>query len=256
MTKQSNFVNGAGDRPARISKLNRDESFPEKLDRFIDGLQHIEKRRQDRLALQEAPILEMYLKGKIIILIEFKGVVACHQVDGRAVFHNYIAYLDNRIGGLDGDRPTSSNLKRWDNKVVLIEFVELGNGPQEVVSVPVRLYRVEDETIDLRKSGSYWGLFDHVLQVRPLLMERESAISTFLGLPPKRHPNMVQCGTHVMNCISDNEWDSARLTNIGECDSIGTVRLHLRGKVCETARVDLRDQPMQLVNVMAGPLNL
>lgn len=245
-----------GDRPALVID-GSEKGLPEKLDRFVSGLRHIQERWENRLSGKEPVFWEGYLKGDFSVLLIFDRIVGpddAADVDERVAGHMNIcpANLGSQIAypvDLDGR----------DDEVVFVNLVELGDGPENVVSsgVPVRLHVIENKSFNIGEGHLYRRLSDGVFEVFPRFMEGEGAKPGLSGRTPKSHPNVIEGRAQIVDRIPDDQGNMlSNLAEVGEFQFERTITLFGKGEFVGFTAPDLIHDRFKLVDVAIGPYDL
>ncbi|MCF6113883.1 hypothetical protein [Mesorhizobium muleiense] len=234
-----------------------EEGFSEKLDRFVRGLSHIQKRWENALSAKQIMLWKGYLDGDFSVMLIFdivSEVGKSTRPDERC-----IGYLERRPARSNGRVGDLVNPYCGDDQIVFVDLVELGDGPQNVVasSLPVRLHLIKNERLNFWEGHRYWRLIDGVFDVFPRFVEGERAETLPARCAPKCHPDMIERRAQIVDCIADDEGDiQTNFAKIGKIKVRTTIRLFGNGDSVGFITPDLIFGRFKLVDVAIGPFDL
>ena len=236
-----------------------DERFLEKLDRVSRSLSDIEQRFQDALARDRKPVWENWMNGDFavaLILGRFGGGQQDHITSEIAIGEGHFVPT-----GSDPKVFDLPDLHGGDKHVVLVELVELGKGPEEMVSAvcAVRLDFIKNEIPNLGEGALYRRLINPVYQVLPRFVEGESreGIGFPGGRPIKGSPDVIQGGPEVMDRITKHDGDlKTLLPEVGKSQGVPTVRIARYGKGFVFSNPEVFYDGFKLIDVAYGPFDL
>lgn len=242
---------------------NLEECFAKKINRFSCGLRHIDQVWQNRLAGKQIRLAENYIDGDFGLLFvleaEFGGGQNSGYPGGKS---RYVGYLDAKIShgatnGLNIDDVLHDD--SGHNQIVLIDVIELGDGPDKMIasSVAVRLYPIEDKVLNTWEGDLYRTLTNGVFEVFPRFVKREQKPLVASCGSVKRRPNMVECTAEIVDSVADGK---------GNVQTSGAeeIRTPFLGRIiaaigngvlnCQFLKID--QSVFKLVDVAIGPFNL
>lgn len=234
-------------------------------DRIVCKFRDLGKRGDDGLILEEiGGFAESYSHGRAELAVsgdwhvgsrKYKWIVRV-VLDGsilkNAAANDHVDISD--VGHCDGR----------DEHVVLVEAVGLAGHPQQLLSVAVGPYLVEDNVSDVGDGLLYCQEISVAHKVLPRFMEREPRTGgPGVCLPQDVAGHVVKSGADVMEGITDDE--RKRLSDwlfgpVGQFVGCRVVVEYGRAYLAHHDLVkSLRErlgQPTQFVDVVIGPFNL
>lgn len=237
--------------------VSSDERIAEKLDRLSSGLAHINERWKNRLVRKNIVFWEDYLKGDFSMVLIFERTLGPHET-GDAL-ERAIAYFNRTASGANDDVFDPANARCGNEQVVLIDLVQLGDGPKKVVAtgLTARFDFLQNKTLNIGEGPLYQRLADCVFEVFPGFMEGEIFVPVCLDLPEEGHPDMVQRASHVVDSVPQDQWNLSSLRAQGvEVENLGSVRIDAERKSVRLIGGQTLKNGFELVDVAIGPFNL
>lgn len=239
----------------------------EDIDGICHELRNLKKRWNNRIVLERSSLAELYLNGRIEILIYGDWNIAGKEylwvccisanatVDVSAETTSCVEIIDRR----DGDCR--------QHEIVLVIVVEGMEAPQRFIRSAVRPYLIEKK---LRSTGE--GLLYRReirfpgYEIFPVFPHRKMDLGIWLTRGKQAHNaggKMIECSPEIMDNISDNDGERLWDWLFGSVGQIRDGRLALNRYTAHFLDGDLievpvqgRRTPYQLINVAVGPLNL
>lgn len=233
-------------------------------DPFNDAIHYareLQQRWDNRVAIGQVPIGELYLKGNVELLAEFK-------IGDRGRFQEplAVAHLGPRVEARDHGVVKPPQLKtdadgdsNGKDEFVLIVNIEFVDHPERRVTRLVRLERA-DYLDDLWAGLVYTSIIDRRLKVLPfddreLGLLRDRALLQADGIAN----HMVEGRPEVVNRVAQQQGHAVGHPlshSHPEARVGGRIAITFDNEAIRASLSECRDFPLQLTDVLLGPLNL
>jgi len=196
------------DRLAQLVSLFEEEPS-ERLDDLLRRLREIDQRFQDRLTGRNIlGFVEGYIHGNFGIVVQLEG-------RGEAKGQGWAVSIESAVGKIDDRSILTSRYKlselgdgqAGNQEPVLVDVVELADGPQQKVPVFVRAYVVNDEILSSGKLLHHWSLRDLVHKLSPTFVARKMLAAFEVGRYDANDPipKVVEGNAEVVDGLSHHD---------------------------------------------------
>jgi hypothetical protein len=240
----------------------RDKCLLDTVNNTTDEFRQLMKRWQNRLTLHGQSVVEKYKQGRISLIcdIEVPVLRAIHvatpaaSCENPSVNEQFLAFLV-----YSANVAHSTDLHNWKQKPVLIEDVEIVQGPQGVIPSFVRFYDIHDEVADCWRGFMYQSAIYGGYKIIPTSSHREPSL-VITSLQPGKDDivnSEVQGRFQIMQGVANDErkivWNGLFYVNLKRL--ISSLRITIDANSvrvwCET------DHPtVKIIDVLLGPFNL
>lgn len=221
------------------------------LDRLNGEFAELAERFKDGFVLERCSWSEAYAEGRISLIMYFNWSREClvgrKALAGHKPTHKTLAAL------IFNAHPGSKGLvDRRNDQAMLVDTIKLGEFPQQKLTSLVRLYHVENELRELGHSR----LYRSVMSGRYYLVPRFGRGQRHPFLAGYCDHDVIECGSQVMNDISDNERDTGwELCHGDSLDALlSGLGIVLNRQSCEVRIQKGAALTEKFVDVVLGPL--
>ena len=167
----------------------------------------------DWFSLKNLSWSKEYIKGTLGISLNFDfpahgGNIYCFI----GATNNGSAIDESVVVGVNGvDVCDLNNVDKRDKQFMFINNIKLVKCPQGVVPSFIWFNFVLYDFNNVRPSFIYFSVFDGIPKIVPVFSEREiNILGAFSASLNKGTSQMIKCRSEIVDCGSDNEWDSDR----------------------------------------------
>lgn len=186
-------------------------------DVFDDATHHfneLTKRWKNRLTSQGNSRVEQYENGRISVICDL-AITPSHFVS------SYSPSADNpRLDNVliasvvfNSDAMDHVHMHYWEQDPVLVDNVQIVQGPQGIIPSLVRLYDIHDEIADISGCLMYQSAIDGRYKFIPRLTERKSSV-VVVSVKPSKYDLInqnIQSSLKVMQSIADDQSKVSRV---------------------------------------------
>ena len=229
------------------------------IDDVRHGIAETNQRWQNALSRDGKDVWENWINGDFSISLKFDRLVGHGK--GSALRERAIGKGNFTAPGSYFEIGNSPHDNRGDQEVVLVELIEFGEGPENIVtaSIPVRLNFIENQTLNLWEGDLYRRLSDSVFEVLPRFVERKVGIGIFLpgGSAVHRCPDVVQATPKIVERIAKNNGNLERfMAEASKIHDIPTIRIAKHDKGFVISSPESIYDGLELLDVAFGPFVL
>ncbi|MES2180058.1 MAG: hypothetical protein V4550_19530 [Gemmatimonadota bacterium] len=255
--------------PLSDSRVSGNEaSSEERTSQYLDRCREALERWQDGLTLQNLAFAERYLKGEMVVYVNFRVGVG-ESREYCAVFDNsevrlgvkvndqslgLVKTLAINVGEINGE--TLQAARDQGYRVVLVGIVELPDCPERVV-VAQRVETIEELARRIR-----CALFFSPQRGFQFIGSRSSGevILPTIGLRPRRIlPKVIEGATKVVDGVRDDSaplgWNVAVNAN-GKDSAFPSFRIIIADNFIRVGVAEGVNAPCEIVDVFCGPVDL
>lgn len=219
-----------------------------------DELRQLMKRWDNRLTLKRLSWAELYLKGRICIVLYVSFGTGRETLDYSVRSDARVIANGNDISVLvfsvncENDDPENN-----DQEAMFIRNVQIVQSVQGIIPSTVRFYRINNEVIDVRSRSLYFSTFSLTYKFLPLFKEWEFAgpISNDLV------HHQIEGRMKVVDGISNNQGNAIweRVDPLERENIVSSICIFLDTK---TAKISLKPikKGIEISDVLIGPFDL
>jgi len=243
----------------------------ELVDNGIHNIAKIMEKWNNRLTLDNANLIDRYLKGDIEVLVHLRSIVMQSDVTEYCVIIKYPNFADRRWRDLESNKcrlgpsrtvseinAATINVTSNDKQeAVLVDVVKFVNSPERVVPAFVRLDSV-NETYNVRMNSLYFSKRMGFVFGRTIRDREVSVLSGRLAVSFNKLPNeMVETSSQVINNFSNNQrkggWRLGDDFDLVSC--LTGLHVLIDDKSIGVSAPESLDFGFQLVDVVFGPFD-